>query len=145
MQNNSLNASPLNVSSTPIFSPSPTVFKSEFETFMEDNKIKLTAKKVQFDMENNLNVKFALEGYAEIDDYYNYGYDDYEKDYFCICVEPSDGSYSDSWYVYCHRESFNELFDYLLEHDYKYVMIIAKIDEYQSNQNNMATAYLISW
>jgi hypothetical protein len=52
-----------------------------FEKFMKDQSLILTAEDVQFDMVNNLDKYFGLDGYAELDDYYNYGFDDSLKKY----------------------------------------------------------------
>lgn len=113
---------------------------AKYEQFKKDKNISLDAKDVQYDMVNNLDKSFGLYGTAELDDYYNYGFDDdMEADYFCISVRPSGGSYSDEWYVYLHRKSFTELYD-MLKAGTKEVMIECKIPQYryEKNMNNMA-------
>ncbi len=125
--------------------PTPTI--TGFEKFMNDNNLTLTAKDVQYDMVNNLDKEFGLSGYAELDDYYNYGFDDsLEKDYFCIRVEPVDGKYSDSWYIYCHRDSFVKLFEELkLNPQILYLKCTIPKYMYEENMNNMALAESIRW
>lgn len=107
--------------------------------YMDENNIKLTAKDVQFDMESNLDKKFAIMGSAELDDYYNYGFDDIEGDYFCVQVEPYGGKYSDRWYLYFHRDSFEALFNKLKQGD-RTIIATCTIPKYRykNGMNNMA-------
>jgi len=86
---------------------------SEDEKFMEKYNLSLTGKEVQYDLVNNLNTDFFLSGTAELCDYYNYGYTN-EKSYFCVQLTPLDRGYSDSWYLYFHRESFDSMYKSLL-------------------------------
>lgn len=120
---------------------------STYEQIKKDNNINLDAKDVQYDMVNNLDKSFALHGTAELDDYYNYGFDDdMEADYFCIRVRPIGGSYSDEWYIYLHRSSFKELYD-KLKVDKKEVILQCKIPKYryEKNMNNMAICESAWW
>ena len=133
---------------TPIPTATPIPEPIGFEKFMKDANITLTAKDVQYDMVNNLDKDFGLEGYAELDDYYNYGYNsDLEKDYFCMRVEPIGGNFSDSWYIYCHRNSFKELFQKLKDNSVVEVYVKCQISKYmyEDNQGNMAEARSISY
>lgn len=116
------------------------------QKYMDERNIKLTAKDVQYNMENNVDKCFVIEGIGEIDDYYNYGFDDMEKDYFCVRVEPTGGKYSDEWYLYFHRESFEKLFNQLKQ-DKKNIMATCKIPEYrfEISQGNMAIVEEASW
>jgi len=134
------------VTSIPTATPIPEPVG--FEKFMKDNSLTLTAKDLQFDMVNNLDKEFGLEGYAELDDYYNYGFDsDIEKDYFCMRVEPVGGRFSDSWYIYCHRDSFKKLFQKLKDLNVVEVYVKCKIPKsiYEDNQGNMAEAMRIGY
>jgi hypothetical protein len=138
----SVTISSLNSSSPSI----STSIVSGFEKFMQDNNMTLTAKDVQYDMVNNLDKEFGLDGYAELDDYYNYGFDDTEKDYFCIDVTPIDGKYNDQWYIYCHRDSFKEVFDCLKSNSQRvFIKCIIPKSRYEENMNNMAFAESIMW
>lgn len=113
---------------------------SPVEEYMKENNITLSSTDVQFDMANNLNNNFVVAGVAELDDYYNYGFDnDIEKDYFCARVTPEDGTYSDGWYLYFHRESFNGLYEKLKNGSVS-VITTATIPKsrYEDNQGLMA-------
>lgn len=121
--------------------------KKSIEEYMKKNNIQLTAKDVQFDMVNNLEKQFVVAGTAELDDYYNYGFDDsIEKDYFVVNVTPVDGTFSDRWYLYLHRESFQKLFNELKQSN---VSIIATCEipkyRYKNGQGNMARVKSVSW
>jgi uncharacterized protein with FMN-binding domain len=107
----------------------------------------ITAKEVQYNMSANLDKTFLLYGTAELSDYYNWRFDDLEPDYFCIEVQPAVGKYTDRWYIYCHRDSFKELYDELLDGNVSGVVIGAEIPNflYDKNQGNMAKANSISW
>ncbi len=122
--------------------------KTEFQSFMEEQDITLTAKDVQYDMINTLDQSFALEGIAELSDYYNYGYkESMAKLVFVIKVTPTSKDYSESWHLYCDRASFASFFDKLKEenqvHIYAKSMIPAAL--FQEGQGNMALAESISW
>ncbi len=111
---------------------------SEDEKFMDEYNISLTGKEVQFNLANNLNKEFFLNGNVELCDYYNYGYTN-EKAYFCGQLTPVDGGYSDSWYLYFHRDSFDNVYEALLEGNLD-MRISAKIPSkvYERGQGNMA-------
>lgn len=111
---------------------------SEDEKFMEEYNISLNGKEVQFNLTNNLNKEFYLNGNVELCDYYNYGYTN-EKAYFCGQLTPVDGGYSDSWYLYFHRDSFDNVYQALLEGNLN-MQISAKIPSkvYERGQGNMA-------
>lgn len=108
------------------------------DTIKQERSISLTNKDVQFDMVNNLDMEFAIVGIAEIDDYYNYGFTNEEK-YFVARVTPDGGSYTESWYLYFHRESFAALYDNLKSGNYR-IKATAKVPSnvYKSGQGNMA-------
>lgn len=124
-----------------------SISNSTYEQIKKENNINLDAKDVQYDMVNNLDKSFALHGTAELDDYYNYGFDDdMEADYFCIRVRPIGGSYSDEWYIYLHRDSFKELYD-KLKMGKKELVLQCKIPKYryEKNMNNMAICESAWW
>lgn len=127
---------------TPFIEPQITVIPelSLFETYLNENQITLTAREVQYNMGNNTDSKFILEGVAELSDYYNYGFNDWTDDYFCLEVYP-DETYTNRWYIYCHRDSFVNLFDKALKDSYIYVQMICEIPSYvyQKNQGNLAS------
>ena len=62
--------------------------------YMKEKNLTLKAKDIQFDMKNNVDKEFAMEGSVELADYYNYGFTD-ESKYFCIKVS-ADNTASDS-------------------------------------------------
>lgn len=111
---------------------------NEDEKFMEDYNISLTGKEVQFNLANNLNKEFYLSGNVKMCDYYNYGYTN-EKAYFCGQLTLVDGGYSDSWYLYFHRDSFDNVYQALLEGNLN-MQVSAKIPSkvYERGQGNMA-------
>lgn len=120
---------------------------SQYEQYVKDNNIILDNFDVQYDMGNNLDIKFTLEGVAELDDYYNYGFDDdMEKDYFCVSVTPSNGKYTNRWYIYCYRTAFKPFFDDLKVGECN-VKMVAYIPSrrYESGQNNMAMLDYVTW
>lgn len=120
---------------------------SKYEKYVKENNIILDNYDVQYDMGNNLNTQFTLEGVAELSDYYNYGFDkDMEKDYFCVCVTPSNGKYSNRWYIYCYRTAFKPFFDDLKKGECN-VLMVAYIPSkrYKSGQNNMAMLDYVTW
>lgn len=119
----------------------PTI--SKFDEYISENNISLDNSDVQYNMSNNVNKPFTLKGYAELSDYYNYGFDsDIEADYFCLAVTPIDGSYSDMWYIYCHRDSFKRLYGEALESGTIYVQMVCEIPSYRYDKNQQCMADL---
>lgn len=113
--------------------------------FMKDNNISLTAKDVQYDMSNNLDKEFVISGNAELNDYYNYGFDSsIEDDYFNVRLTPDDGS--DSWSLYFERDAYSELFEDLKQNDVS-IIVSANIPSwiYEKNQGNMAFVSKAKW
>lgn len=118
--------------------------KSAINLYMEKNNISLAAKDIQFNMPNNLDKEFAISGTAKLDNYYNYGFNN-DKDYFCIKVS-TDGTLENSWYLYCHRNSFSKLFDDLKQSDCSILAkCIIESTVYKSGQGNMAKVLSINW
>lgn len=116
--------------------------KDKFKKYINENNIELTAKEVQYNMQNNLDKEFILEGTAKLDDYYNYGYNkSIENRYFCISITPNNSTYSDIWYIYCERNQFSYIYNQLLIKKQN-LNLICKIEKskFQKNQGNMATA-----
>lgn len=97
-----------------------------------------TNKDVQFDKYGNIGKNFMITGTAELDDYYNWGYKDFEVGYFCIQITPIGGNISDRWYVYASRSEFSELFDELKTGP-KNAKLVAKLIFPDTGSNNMAT------
>ncbi len=98
----------------------------------------LSCKDVQFDRHGTLGKAFMIEGIAELDDYYNWGYDDAERNYFCIQITPSGGNYSDMWYIYASRSRFSDLYETLKDGS-KRVTLVARTEYADTGSNNMAT------
>lgn len=96
------------------------------------------AREVQYDKLSYIGNEFLISGYAELDDYYNYGYDDMESVYFCINIRPTGGSYSDEWYIYADRSKFAELYKSLLDGP-KNISLVAELWFWSTGGNNMAT------
>lgn len=123
-----------------------TPYVDEFQNYLDDNNIVLTNMDVQYNMENNLDQYFTLIGTAELDDYYNYGYDKSEKYSFCLNVSPKDGDYSNRWYIYCDREIFSDAFSDATKGTISVKMVcrVSKI-MFENGQGNMASLEYISW
>ncbi|KQL53106.1 hypothetical protein AN964_06000 [Heyndrickxia shackletonii] len=109
------------------------------EAYMSEQNLSLTANEVSYNMPNNLDKPFFIEGEVKLCNYYNYGFTN-EKDLFCGQLTPTNGNYSDSWYLYFHRESFDPLYQKLINGGTSEVMVTAIIPSraYQSGQGNMA-------
>ncbi|MBW7453872.1 hypothetical protein ACFOLF_14550 [Paenibacillus sepulcri] len=115
------------------------------ELFKKENQISLDAKTVQYDMANNLGKSFVLSGIIELDDYFNYGFEEEETN-FSTYIIPDDGTYSDGWFLYFSRKDFEELFNDLLKGE-KHVLVKAMIPSYQyeEGQGKMANVYTAKW
>lgn len=96
------------------------------------------ARAVQYDKYGHIFEKFIISGEAELDDYYNYNYENYEYSHFCINICPSGGSYSDEWYIYASREEFADLYT-SLQGGPKNVDLVAQMIFVDTGSNNMAT------
>lgn len=97
-----------------------------------------SAREVQYDKYGHIFDKFIIIGYAELDDYYNWGYENCEYAYFCIQITPSAGSFSDRWYVYAERNKFADLYS-SLQSGSKNVTLVAQMIFVDTGSNNMAT------
>ncbi len=127
------------------------IYKAEFGqesvTSVGSFDVGLTAKDVQYNMSNNVNREFLVSGIATLDDYYNYGFDSsIERKYFCVNIRQKGGSYSDSWYLYFHREGFKELFHELKQSE-KNITVIATIpsSRFKERQGRMAEVIRARW
>ena len=107
-----------------------------------------TAKDIQYDVANNIETPFGIEGIAELDDYFNYGYDKLDrKKNFCIKLTADDG---DIWYLYADRtggddgkmkEPITELYQRLVNEGSASIACIAQIYPAwyeEDQQGNMA-------
>ena len=106
--------------------------------FKSANAIDVNAIDVAFNPENNLDVPFAIEGTAEISDYFNYNYRGKEKEYFNVTLRPT-GDSSNYWHLYFDREDFKDLFEVLKTGDAN-ITVKATIpaNTYEDGMNNMA-------
>lgn len=113
--------------------------QNETEKFKELAGATRTADEVQYNMPNNLDKVFYLEGQLEICDYYNYGFTN-ETEYFCGRLTPTDGGYTNSWYLYFHRKSFDNVYNVLMNNPISDIKIAAKVSSgsFKSGQGNMA-------
>ena len=120
------------------------LLKSEFDEsikeliFNEKYPNLPTSREVQYDKYGHLFDNFIITGTAELDDYYNWGYENYEYAYFCIQITPSAGSFSDRWYVYAERNKFADLYS-SLQSGSKNVTLVAQMIFVDTGSNNMAT------
>lgn len=116
---------------------------SQINKYMLDNNITLTAKDIQYNMENNLDQKFCIEGICELSDYYNYGYKELEKLFFCIKISQVNG---DDWYLYCDRLSLDGLYQQLKETKcYADFICVIKPNYYEKGQGTMAFGLEAQW
>lgn len=91
--------------------------------FEEDYGELKSFKDAKYDPYSSVGKRFLLTGTAELDDYYNYDYRGLEGIYFCVCITPTGGGYSDRWYIYCSRNMYNDLFETLKKGSLKMMMI----------------------
>ena len=98
----------------------------------------LSNKDVQYDKFGTLGQNFMIEGTAKLDDYYNWGYRNYEASHFCINIRPVGGSYSDEWTIYASRSDYKELYNNLMNGS-QHLYLIAKTEFSDTGINNMAT------
>lgn len=103
------------------------------------------ANQVKYNVYEYLGRKFSIEGTAELDDYFNFEYRDFEMIYFCIRVIPKNGSYLDAWYIYGDRSTHKELFERLQQGGISNITFIAEgyFPRALSNQMASLTDYFI--
>ena len=111
---------------------------TNYQQYLSEHHISLNNFDVQYDLENNKDNLFSLEGTAELSDYYNYGYSNVESTHFCLAVTPSGGGYTNRWYIYCHRDSFSSVFAKMKEQGTMRVQMVCKISRWNKNQGCMA-------
>lgn len=97
-----------------------------------------TYKDVKYDPASYLTKNFLLSGSAELDDYYNYDYRDLEFLYFCVCVTPHGGGFTDSWYIYCRRDKYENLLEKLKKGPISSINMVCCGSYYNSLPNEMA-------
>ena len=126
---------------------SKTVSAKRLESYMKENNISLTATEVQYNITNNLDKEFAMEGTATLSTYYNYGFSNIEEKDFVVKLRPTGGSYNDEWYLYLHRQSFEQLFDKLMNNNSVYMITTVRIPSsiYKEGQGNMAEVRSARW
>ena len=114
------------------------------ESIIKKYDATLTAKDVQYDLENSLDKYFNLTGNAVLSDYYNYGFDDLEKTHFVLRVDVGSIDY---WYIYCNRETFDELFDDVKQDEVREIFAICHIPKsyYKQGQGTMAFLKSVAW
>lgn len=106
----------------------------------------LTTEDMKYDMANLLDTYFHMSGYAKLSTYYNYGFgSDLEKDYFALEITPAGSN--DTWYVYCHRKSFNDIFQDLKDKGKVYIFAICEVpkEKYKTGQKSMAELIIVTW
>lgn len=96
-------------------------------------------KDVAYDFYGYVGQNFKLEGTLELDDYFNYEYRGLDAVYFCICVTPPGGSFTDRWYIYADRSKFKDLFEMLKEGNLSNVTLICQALFPNAGSNRMAT------
>ena len=123
-----------------------TVIELAQEAFLNQYPNAVSYKDVKYDPFSYLGENFIITGTAELDDYYNYEYRDFEYSYFCIAVEPIGGSYSDRWYIYANRSAFQELFQMLKNGKVSTITLVCQGQFVDATKNSLATLtdYFIS-
>lgn len=118
---------------------SQAFFEAKGSIFADTYKGLVSYKDVKYDPDSHLYDYFLLTGTAELDDYYNYEYRDFESSYFCICVTPDGGGFTDRWYIYGDRynSEFKELFEDLKEGPAN-VMLVCEARLYGAARHEMA-------
>lgn len=96
-------------------------------------------KDVKYDPYSYLGDNFVIAGNAELDDYYNYEYRNFESVYFCIRITPTGGGYTDMWYIYADRDSFSELYNTLKKGSISNITLICNANFYNATKESMAT------
>lgn len=115
----------------------------EFQEYLEENHVTLDNFDVQYDMANNLDKLFTISGVAELSDYYNWGFDkSLESSYFCLQVIPDGGGYTNRWYLYCSRESFNGVIEKAKKKGKIYISAVCRIPSSVFNKNQQCQAEL---
>ena len=114
---------------------------AKISLFQEEHGELVTYKDVKYDPSSHFNSYFLLTGSAELDDYYNYDYRDLESMYFCVCVTPTGGGFSDRWYIYCSRSEYDELFEELKKGSISNICMICRGMYYDSLPHEMANLF----
>lgn len=121
-------------------------FKLNPEQFSIDNNIELKAIDVEFDMSNNVDKNFLIEGSASLDDYYNYNYSNERANMFCVRVRPNSNDAGNPWYVYFDREEFKDLYNALKLGDQDILVnAVNPANKNEENMGNLATGEAVSF
>lgn len=119
-------------------------FEEACETFTENRWLQkysgaASSKDVRYDPYTYIGKTFLISGSADLDDYYNYEYRNMESGYFCICVTPKGGSYSDQWYIYAERSKYKELYEELKQGNISNITIACHARFPRATSNSMAS------
>ncbi len=117
------------------------------EIFTEKYGELATHKDVKYDPMSYLGKYFVISGTAELDDYYNYDYSDLEFGYFCVCITPTGGGYTDRWYIYCDRNKYNSVLNYLKGNETTEITMVCKgifPDSLKEEMANLVDCYFES-
>ncbi|MFA1510088.1 hypothetical protein ACDN41_12730 [Priestia aryabhattai] len=108
------------------------------EEFLDKTPVDLDVKDVEDNEASNQDKLFKIEGNAQLDDYYNYGFDDEDK-YFSVSVIPFNTEI-DGWNVYFQRDKYQEFYQDLKDNPDMVVKIIGIIPHnlYEDGQSNVA-------
>lgn len=113
--------------------------EAEKKAFLSKYPNLVSYKDVAYDFYGHIGQNFRLEGKLELDDYFNYEYRGLDAVYFCICVTPPGGSFSDRWYIYAERSTFKDLFETLKDGSVSNVTLICEALFPKAGSNRMAT------
>jgi hypothetical protein len=109
-----------------------------FDQFMEDRSLDTDGEDIPYKVEDFVGERFAVQGTAQLDNYYNYGYKDLEVTHFVIKVIKEDALH---WYLYVSREEYPELFQELKKGPVEvYAQASVSEDYYESEQGHLAMA-----
>lgn len=113
--------------------------EAEKKAFLSKYPNLASYKDVAYDFYGHIGQNFRLEGTLELDDYFNYEYRGLDAVYFCICVTPPGGSFSDRWYIYAERSTFKDLFETLKDGSVSNVTLICQALFPDAGSHRMAT------
>lgn len=119
-------------------SASTAIKKKQRDAFLAKYSDAPTERDVRYDPYSYFGTDFILTGSAELDDYYNYEFRDLEMVYFCIEVTPTNGSFSDRWYIYGDRRTYTEFFETLKANKKTSVTLVCQIRFPDAGKNQMA-------
>ncbi|MEM4995023.1 hypothetical protein WKH56_20875 [Priestia sp. SB1] len=108
------------------------------EDFLKETPVDLDVSDVEDNESANIDKLFKIEGNAQLDDYYNYGFYDEDK-YFSVSVIPFDTKVS-GWNVYFERDKYQDFYNDLKDNPDMVVKIVGIIPHniYEDGQKNVA-------